>query len=162
MIRLVFSLFLCSSIGSVIIASGCRVQTTDIKILPRGYDSQCPSMEKERVLNEIHQIIDQVLTASVTDTYTCNGTPGWRCVAFINMTDTSYNCPTGLSLSSFPRGLVYIHNQVRVVLLPSSVLEICLTARYVGGYWDTSIQQLVHFSRHMREGKDLMVTMSVV
>ena len=33
--------------------------------------------------------------------HTCNGTPGWRRVAFINMTDTSYNCPTGLSLTSY-------------------------------------------------------------
>ena len=40
---------------------------------------------------------------SVIDTYTCNGTPGWRRVAFINMTDTSYNCPTGLGLTSFSK-----------------------------------------------------------
>ena len=38
-----------------------------------------------------------------TGSYTCNGTPGWRCVAFINMTDTSYNCPTGLNLTSYSK-----------------------------------------------------------
>ena len=35
--------------------------------------------------------------------YTCSGTPGWRRVAFINMTDTSYNCPTGLNLTSYSK-----------------------------------------------------------
>ena len=35
--------------------------------------------------------------------YTCNGTPGWRRVAFIDMTNTSYNCPTGLSLTSYSK-----------------------------------------------------------
>ena len=35
--------------------------------------------------------------------HTCNGTPGWRRVAFINMTDTSYNCPTGLNLTSYSK-----------------------------------------------------------
>ena len=32
----------------------------------------------------------------------CSG-PGWRRVAFINMTDTSYNCPTGLNLTSYSK-----------------------------------------------------------
>ena len=44
---------------------------------------------------------------TTTGTYTraniCNGTPGWRRVAFINMTDTSYNCPTGLNLTSYSK-----------------------------------------------------------
>ena len=35
--------------------------------------------------------------------HTCNGTPGWRRVAFINMTDTSYNCPTGFNLTSLSK-----------------------------------------------------------
>ena len=41
-------------------------------------------------------------TASVTiqTTMTDCGGPGWRRVAFINMTDTNYNCPTGLNLTS--------------------------------------------------------------
>ena len=39
----------------------------------------------------------------MTATYACNGTPGWRRVAFINMTDTSYNCPTGLNLTSYSK-----------------------------------------------------------
>ena len=76
--------------------------------------------EREIARNEVHQVIDSVIatvttlitmptsvtTTSImtgTNTYACNGTPGWRRVAFINMTDTSYNCPTGLSLTSYSK-----------------------------------------------------------
>ena len=95
-------LVLCLSPGSVITASG-QVQITDIKMLERGDDWQCPSMEeRERARNEIKQIANQVI-ASVTGTYTCNGTPGWRRIAFVNTTNTSYNCPTGLNLTSYSK-----------------------------------------------------------
>ena len=90
------------SLGSVIIASG-QVRMTDAKVLQGDDDGQCPSIEeKQKVLHEINIITNQVI-ASVTGTelYTCNGTPGWRRVAFINMTDTSYDCPTGLNLTSY-------------------------------------------------------------
>ena len=91
-------LVLCLSPGSVIIAS-CQRQMIDVKVLERGDDWQCPSMEeRERARNEIYQTIDLVIATSF-----CNGTPGWRRVAFINMTDTSYNCPTGLSLTSYSK-----------------------------------------------------------
>ena len=42
-------------------------------------------------------------TGTYTHTYICNSTPGWRRIAFINMTDTSYNCPTGLELKSLSK-----------------------------------------------------------
>ena len=89
--------------GSVTIASS-QVQMTGVKVLERDDDWQCPSMEeRERARNEIHDTVNSVIAVDVTtDTYICNGTPGpgWRRVAFVNMTDTSYNCPTGLSLTS--------------------------------------------------------------
>ena len=70
--------------------------------------------ERECVRSEIIQTVTSVITTMVTQptdstttsmtaTYTCNGTPGWRHVAFINMTDISYNCPTGLSLTSYSK-----------------------------------------------------------
>ena len=96
MMYLVLSL-LCLSPGSVIIASG-QGQITNTKVIGRGDDWQCPSMkERERARNEIHQIASSVIAT------VCNGTPGWRRVAFINMTDTSYNCPTGLNLTSYSK-----------------------------------------------------------
>ena len=91
-------LVLCLSLGSVIIASG-QGRMTDIKVLKRGSDWQCASMEeRERTINEVHQIANSAIASSI-----CNGTPGWRRVAFINMTDTSYNCPTGLNLTSYSK-----------------------------------------------------------
>ena len=87
--------------GSVILISG-QGQTTDVQVLERGDDWQCPPMEeRERARNEIHQIANSAILATTGHIYryTCNGTPGWRRVAFINMTNTSYNCPTGLNLT---------------------------------------------------------------
>ena len=89
--------------GSIIVISG-QGQKTNTKMLERGDDWQCPSMEeRERARNEIYQIANSAILAATGHIHTCNGTPGWRHVAFINMTDTSYNCPTGLSLTSYSK-----------------------------------------------------------
>ena len=128
--KLIFSsllaLVLLSAPGSVTLANG-QGQVTDFKVLEGGGDGQCPSVEeRERARNEIRQIVASVVTSAlptmtalttVPSTTTsalttpttvstltdCNGTPGWRRVAFINMTDTSYNCPTGLNLTSYSK-----------------------------------------------------------
>ena len=55
--------------------------------------------ERKRARNEIHRTISSVITSINI----CNGTPGWRRITFINMTDTSYNCPTGLNLTSYSK-----------------------------------------------------------
>ena len=73
---------------SVIIASGQE------QMMKKGDDGHCPLSERAR----------KQITISIGDifaklkTITCNGTPGWRRVAFIDMTNASYNCPTGLNL----------------------------------------------------------------
>ena len=96
-------LVLCLSPGLVITAGSSQVQMTNVKVLERGDDSQCPSMEeRERARSEVTLTANQVI-ASVTNTYTCNGKPGWRRVTYINMTDTSYNCPAGLNLTSYTK-----------------------------------------------------------
>ena len=128
--KLIFSslltLILLSAPGSVTLANG-QGQMTNVKVLERGDDWQCPSVEeRERARSEIHQIVASVITSAlptmtasttVPSTTTsavttpttvstltdCNGTPRWRHVAFINMTDTSYNCPTGLNLTSYSK-----------------------------------------------------------
>ena len=90
--------------GSIIVISG-QGQKTDIKVLEVCGDAQCASVvEREKARNEIHQIANSAILATTGhQLHTCNGTPGWRRVAFINMTDTSYNCPTGLSLTSYSK-----------------------------------------------------------
>ena len=93
---------LCVSPGSVIIASG-QVQMVDMQVLESDGDWQCPLMEeRERARNKFHQITITTFIQPPT-MYTCNGIPGWRRIAFINMTDTSYNCPTGLKLTSYSK-----------------------------------------------------------
>ena len=83
--------------GPVITDSG-QGQETDIQELNEGDDGNCPLMEeRERARSRIH------LSMSGRWLHTCNGIPGWRRVAFINMTDTSYTCPTGLSLTSYSK-----------------------------------------------------------
>ena len=91
--------FLClSALWSVIITGGWG-QMANVKVLERGDDWQCPSTEeRDRARNELHQIASSAIVSTI-----CNGTPGWRRVAFINMTDTSYNCPTGLNLTSYSK-----------------------------------------------------------
>ena len=46
---------------------------------------------------------EQSMSTTTDPLYTCNGTPGWRQVVFIDMTDTSYNCPPGLRLTSYSK-----------------------------------------------------------
>ena len=123
---LVFSV-LSLSPGSVITASGQGQMTDAVRTLRGGVIGQCPSMEeRERARSELHQVVNSVFantlptitpastttmpstttsatTMSTMSTMTdCSG-PGWRRAAFINMTDTSYNCPSGLSLTSYSK-----------------------------------------------------------
>ena len=84
--------------GSTTLASG-QVQVTDIKVLERSDDWQCSSIEeREQARNEIRQIAN----SAIASTNLC-GTSSWRRVVFINMTNASYNCPTGLNLTSYSK-----------------------------------------------------------
>ena len=79
-------------------------QMTDVEVIESRDDWQCPSTEeREKARNKIHQIAAFAISTTTITTYTCNGTPGWRRVAFIDMTNASYNCPTGLSLTSYSK-----------------------------------------------------------
>ena len=71
----VWYLILCPSSGSV---SG-QGQLTNVKVVESGNPDQlCPSMdEREGAKNELHQIANSVIMATVTGfLHTCNGTPG--------------------------------------------------------------------------------------
>ena len=91
-------------LSSIVIATRGQ-QGLEIKVLPTSVGGQCPSVEeRERVRNEIHQLVNETVYDIVASySHTCNGTPGWKRIAFINMTDTSYSCPTGLNLTSFSK-----------------------------------------------------------
>ena len=93
-------------LSSIVIATRGQ-QGIEIKVLPTSVGGQCPSVEeRERVRNEIHQLVNEtvhVYDIAASYSHTCNGTSGWKRIAFINMTDTSYSCPTGLNLTSFSK-----------------------------------------------------------
>ena len=68
----------------------------------------CPSTaEREKALYGLRQkYADTSLISAaeaLTAVYTCNGTTGWRRIVFINMTDTSYSCPSELVLTSYSK-----------------------------------------------------------
>ena len=68
----------------------------------------CPlDGDREAARNELRQnvttIIRQLLNDQSSYQYTCGGTSGWRRVTFINITNTSTNCPPGLTLTSYSR-----------------------------------------------------------
>ena len=133
MILILGSVLLLSASGSVIIASGQVQVTDIRVLQGGDNGQCPSVEERERARNDIHQIVASVITtiastttmpstttlattmpttaamttmSSMTGTYTCytcNGTPGWMRVTFINMTDTSYNCPTGFNLTSYSK-----------------------------------------------------------
>ena len=97
--------FLIVYLSTAVITASGRRQMIDIKLLQAGDGRQCSPMEdREMVKREIFEIVKQsVQEIAASYSYTCNGTPGWRRVAYINMTDTNYNCPTGLNLTSYSK-----------------------------------------------------------
>ena len=99
MIQMFCISFLVVRLSIAVNAVSGQAQMIDIKVLQGGDGGGCAlKEERETALDEIHQTVKSLL-----ENYTCNGTPGWRRVAFINMTDTSYNCPTGLNLTSYSK-----------------------------------------------------------
>ena len=96
----VLSVLSCLSPISECAASG-KEHVTNVMVLQGG---QCPSEEeRERLRNKIHQITNSVIASMTIGLHSCNGSPGWRRVAFINMTNTSHSCPTGLNLTSYSK-----------------------------------------------------------
>ena len=93
-------LICCLSLGPATTVSG-QEEKVDMKVI-QGGGGQCPSNEeRERAINEIHEAVDGVISSYVPDI--CNGTTGWRRVAFINMTDTSHRCPPGLNMTTYSK-----------------------------------------------------------
>ena len=65
------------------------------------------------------------LQPTIQSSYSCNGTPGWRHVAFLNMTDSCHDCPAEFNLTSYSK---------QTCGLPDSVQEGCASTTYtVGG-----------------------------
>ena len=87
-------------LSSIIMATRGQ-QGIEMKVLPTSVGGQCPSVEeRERARNEIRQLVNNI---AASYSHTCNGTPGWKQIAYINMTDTNYSCPTGLNFTFYSK-----------------------------------------------------------
>lgn len=83
--------------GQHVPAEPVRVEATSVQSDP----GMCPlAGDSETARNKFTESTTEILRQFLDD-QTCGGTTGWKRVAFINMTDTSYNCPPGLALTSF-------------------------------------------------------------
>ena len=124
-----------------------RAEKIDLKVISIDAEHRCLSTgRRENMLNEFRQNIKSIVstiinygstvsptmatTPSTPDVtpmgiseavFTCCGTPGWRRLAFINMTNTSYNCPTGLNLTSYSK---------RTCGLPSTLTGGCISTMF--------------------------------
>ena len=72
--------------------------TYPARILHRDNSQTCPSEEQEEILrNEIDNETLSLLQESVIPLlqgYSCGGSTGWRCVAYLNMSDPTQQCPS--------------------------------------------------------------------
>lgn len=70
----------------------------DIPVVPSDPDF-CP------IAGDTRTAIDELSAAAFQslEEQTCGGTRGWRRIAFINMTDSSHDCPPGFELTSYSK-----------------------------------------------------------
>lgn len=93
-VAIVFMVVLISKVHSQFGREPKRISVTVLESV----ENQCPSVEeREEGRNTISRNVRAILSKSDK----C-GDPnsGWRQIAFINMSDTTYNCPAGLTLTS--------------------------------------------------------------
>ena len=92
-------------IANSIIAATVTLTTMPTEITTSDSITTTTDMSTTATMTDSTSTMPSNITSAKTmpSMYTCNSTPGWRRVAFINMTDTSYNCPTGLNLTSYSK-----------------------------------------------------------
>jgi len=80
--------------------------TIEARVLDTPQGVVCPAAEQlEMTRNEIRNELLTSIRERVLPqpTYECGGTSGWTRVTFINMTNTSQQCPSGLTLTSYSK-----------------------------------------------------------
>ncbi len=105
----------------------------------RGASDTCPSnQDTVNVASELRQNISSILA----DSMTCGGI-GWRRVGYLDMTDPTQSCPSGLALKTYSPGL---RSCGRATNTPGcwSTFYNNTTAECVGGSGGTSLESPVH------------------
>ena len=71
------------------------------KVVMGGSNGICPSTTDVR--DEINQNVSSIIRG--LGLYSCGGTSGWRRVGYLDMTDPSQSCPSGLALKTYTPGV---------------------------------------------------------
>ena len=108
-----FLLVLLFTVGGFVLPAAAQLgnATYEPRVLETPQGEVCPAAEQlEMTRNEIRNellvtIRERVLPLAPTSapTYECGGTSGWTRVTFINMTNTSQQCPSGLALTTYSK-----------------------------------------------------------
>ena len=80
--------------------------TIEARVLDTPQGLVCPAAEElEMTRNEVRSELLITIRERVLPppTYECGGTSGWTRITFINMTDTSQQCPSGLNLTTYAK-----------------------------------------------------------
>ena len=125
MIRYTVALLPAIYLVIIVCSHQLRTEKIDLKVISTDAERRCLSTgRRENILNEFRQNIKSIVFTIInygSTVFTCGRTPGWRRLAFINMTNTSYNCPTGLNLTSYSK---------RTCGLPSTLAEGCTSTTF--------------------------------
>lgn len=119
------------------------------KVLREGAADTCPSdQDTIDAKNELRQNISAILE-DVTRNTICGRTSGWRRVGYLDMTDPSQSCPSGLPLKEFSGlrscGQATPSNTGGCSSIHSTTLMVSNTAKCVGESGDTSSGPLMAF-----------------
>ena len=103
-----FLVVLLFTAGSFVLPAATQLgnATHEPKVLETPQGVVCPAAEQ---LENTRNIIRNELLITIRErvlpppTYECGGTSGWSRVVFINMTNTSQQCPSGLALTTYSK-----------------------------------------------------------
>ncbi len=84
--------------GQGLVENPVRVPATVLK--GSGDNNTCPAEQDTiRSKSQLRQNISTILAGLVV--HDCGGTPGWRRVGYLDMTDPSQSCPSGLAFKNY-------------------------------------------------------------
>ena len=100
-------LVLLFTVGGFVLPAAAQLgnATYEPRVLETPQGEVCPAAEQ---LETTRNVIRNELLATIRErvlppTYECGGTSGWIRVVFINMTNTSQQCPSGLALTTYSK-----------------------------------------------------------
>ena len=134
--------------------------SAEAQTLPRD-PVRLPAINPGRICPANQDAIRQSISAALLDRaiFSCGGTPGWRRIGNLDMTDPSQSCPTGLALKTYSAGLdelPMLHRPASPHCIKPAAPNI---AKCVGGSRHTSLGVAVHSMAILQVAKISMAGM---